>query len=239
MQTYVLSGLHNFTFLNWAFKNSTIVIEKEILKERRGVDLCGRYWLSERLEDLAKIYQADIKVDNIPELGSEIFPSQNVPSIFQEEEKNQLKLLKWGFPNPFRSGTIINARAETVAEKNMFKEPFVSKRCIIPANAFFEWKKTENGKIKYKISLKEQSLFSMAAIYERFNSKDGIAYEAMVIITRNAVSELTDIHNRMPVILSPRDENIWLDNNITSRQQLFDILENINNWNYEVEEANY
>ena len=201
--------------------------------------MCGRYWLSESLEDLAKIYQADLKVDNIPELGPEIFPSQSVPSIFQEEGKKQLSLFKWGFPNPSRSGIIINARAETIAQKNIFKKPFLNKRCIIPTNAFFEWKKTGNRKIKYKIGLKEQTLFSMAGIFERFNSEEGTTFEALVIITRNAVSELTDVHDRMPVILSPHDENIWLDNNITSRQHLFDILKKVDKWNYELEEVNY
>lgn len=105
---------------------------------------------------------------------------------------------------------MINARAETVAEKPAFRSAFRRSRCLIPADGFFEWK-TENGeKQPYRIEMADDSLMAFAGLTERWRSPDGESIESCTIVTTEACTSLAPVHHRMPVILDQDSFDIWL-----------------------------
>jgi Uncharacterized conserved protein len=142
----------------------------------------------------------------------EIYPTNTVPVIIKEGNENKVHLYKWGFPNFKSSGVIINARAETIEEKPMFRKAFYEKRCIIPSNGFYEWKQGAEIKEKYHIGLKDYPVMNMAGLYNTFKDKTGNIYNAFVIITTAANETMSEIHQRMPVIIEPDFMDLWLDN---------------------------
>src|SRR5690606_18107419 len=105
---------------------------------------------------------------------------------------------------------LINARAETLLEKPSFKNLVYRRRCIIPADGFYEWRQKDGTKQPMRIVLKERQIFSMAGLYDIWLSPDGQKISTCTIITTAANRLLEDIHHRMPVILRPEDESSWL-----------------------------
>lgn len=172
--------------------------------------MCGRYFLYVSLDKLLERYGInDSEINFTPK--KEIFPSENAPVIIQNEnDSRELKLFKWGFNMSFSSNLIINARGETVAEKRTFKNAFRTKRCLVPVTGFFEWKQVKNKKIKYRIELLKEDIFSLAGIFAIFNN-NGEAVPSFTIITTTASKSLNSIHTRMPVILDRKNEEQWLN----------------------------
>jgi putative SOS response-associated peptidase YedK len=116
-----------------------------------------------------------------------------------------MRLLPWGIPQPWQDGKnaqpIINARAETIDQKPTFR-PLLSRRCLVPATAWFEWREVGGNKLKNQINLKDEPLFAFA----------GLASDShFTIITCEPVPSIAHIHSRMPVVLTPAAENAWLD----------------------------
>ena len=116
-----------------------------------------------------------------------------------------VRVLPWGIPRPWQDGKnaqpIINARAETVDQKQTFK-PLLNQRCLVPATAWFEWREVGGKKLKNRINLKGELLFAFA----------GLASDShFTIITCEPVESIAHIHNRMPVVLTPDAENAWID----------------------------
>jgi putative SOS response-associated peptidase YedK len=183
--------------------------------------MCGRYALDADIDFLINQYKAIIGKTKI-EGSSEIFPTNTVP-IIRELENRQLDMLKWGFMPSFTKKPLINARAETIDIKPTFKNSFINKRCIIPATSFFEWEKVQDKKIKRRISINDK-LFSIAGLYNTFYDNEAKEYEAFTILTINANEEMKHIHERMPVILSNEDVEIWLDKDNKNILGLKDIL---------------
>ncbi len=169
--------------------------------------MCGRYALDANIDSLIAHYKAIIG-DKEFEGDDEIFPTNTVPIIRAMGNRN-IDFLKWGFMPSFTKKPLINARGETVDIKPTFKNSFINKRCIIPATSFFEWEKVGDKKIKRRISI-EDELFSIAGLYNSFNDNEGKSYEAFTILTINANEQMKHIHERMPVILSRDNEDIWL-----------------------------
>jgi len=154
----------------------------------------------------------------------DIFPTDYAPAIISSPaEKKALVLLKWGFPNYRSKSIIINARQETLHQKPMFKDILFSKRCLIPASGFYEWKKNDNKKDKYLIRTK-QPAFYMAGLYNTFTDKQNTSFTSFVIITTNANAEMSAIHDRMPVILHKDEANKWLDYSNNDISQLNNLL---------------
>jgi len=173
------------------------------------ITICGRYYLKISIDKLLEKY--GIINDNIEYTpSSEIFPSQNAPIILNESGRN-IYLCKWGFSPSYAKKLIINARAETLDKKKTFKKPLQKKRCIIPASGFFEWEKRADRKIKCKIYLKDQEVFSLAGLYDNFINKSGESINAFTIITTKANDKIGEIHDRMPAILSDNNISDWLD----------------------------
>lgn len=184
--------------------------------------MCGRYALEADIDLLIERYKAIILESNF-NAKSEIFPTNTVPIVRQRENLN-IDYLKWGFMPSYAKSPLINARAETVDVKPTFKESFLNRRCIIPATSFFEWEKVEDKKVKRRIRIREEEIFSIAGLYNSFFDKEGKKYEAFTILTTEANESMVHIHDRMPVIIPRKDEMIWLDKENRNIAVLRDLL---------------
>ena len=175
--------------------------------------MCGRYELEAAKQELLERYHLEVEVDTDKSMSrEEIFPTNTCPVIVPGPE---LKKIKWGFTESFSDTPLINARGETILQKPTFKNSFIHSRCLIPATAFFEWEKINDKKLRRRISIKDTPIFSLAGITKRYQQEDGSTLEAFSIITTNASEELKHIHDRMPVILNPKDEELYLNDKVT------------------------
>ncbi|NLI69452.1 MAG: SOS response-associated peptidase [Firmicutes bacterium] len=177
--------------------------------------MCGRYWLGDEIDSLCLRYDAEMKNPEGYIPTGEVFPSFRVPVVVRDHgQGNSLRLMRWGFPGFQKRGMVINARAETADTRPMFRRSFRQQRCIVPVNAFFEWKKEGIEKIKYRIDIQGDGLFSLAGLFDIFEDNGGEEYAAFVIITTSPLPTIRSIHDRMPAILSPEKEAAWLDKNV-------------------------
>ncbi len=181
--------------------------------------MCGRFLLTAEIEEVIGSYNIRLR-DDVADLSKgDKYPGTKIPVIIKEWDK-ELKLFRWGFKLKGSKKDLINARMETAFDKPLFKRAFYENRCIIPANAFYEWKTEDNGKIKYRISVKGSSLFPMAGLYKHFIDENNDSYIGVVILTCPANEQMSPIHDRMPVILKKEDEEIWLSKNM---KDIFDL----------------
>jgi putative SOS response-associated peptidase YedK len=119
----------------------------------------------------------------------------------------------------------INAVSETAAEKPAFREPMRRRRCLIPADGFYEWKRLgSKSKQAYHIGLLDGGLFAFAGLWDRWKDASGAIIESCTILTTEANPLISDVHDRMPVILKPDDYELWLDPGITDPAQMGDLL---------------
>jgi putative SOS response-associated peptidase YedK len=144
-----------------------------------------------------------------------IAPSQQVLSVIQTSDEKHALYLHWGLiPSWSKEGNgIINARSETLAEKPSFRDSFKRRRCLIPADGFYEWKKTGKTKQPFYFQMKDESVFSFAGIWDTWKS-DGKEIISCAIITTTPNELLSEVHNRMPAILHPSDFDTWLNNEV-------------------------
>ena len=178
--------------------------------------MCGRFTITDPIEEIMDRYMAAIADGFEYKPNYNAAPMQYIPTIIGSSNGNRLGYLRWGlvpsWANDDKIGNkMINARAETLAEKPAFKRLVSSKRCIIPTNGFYEWRKTGSGKQPMRILMKDDSIFSLAGLYDTWISPDGNKLSTCTIITTNPNSLMADIHDRMPVILHPQDEAVWLN----------------------------
>ncbi len=136
-------------------------------------------------------------------------------AVITGENPHRLSFYRWGLIPPWAmdisiGNKMINARAETITEKPSFRVPLYSKRCLVPSDGFYEWKQDEL-KQPYRIFVKNNPVFSMAGLWERWKSPEGELVESFNIITTEANSFMKPIHSRMPVILKPENERKWLE----------------------------
>jgi len=190
--------------------------------------MCGRFLLTAPVEALRRLFG----VMELPNLGARynIAPTQDVPVVRVKPDSTQsgdreLVMLRWGLiPSWAKDATIaaslINARGESVAEKPAFRAAFRQRRCLVPADGFYEWKATSHTGAKgkpapkqpYLIRRRDQMTFAFAGLWEhwRGDGKTG-PLETFTIITTDANADIAAIHHRMPVILDPADYGAWLD----------------------------
>ena len=160
-----------------------------------------------------------------------IAPMQNIAVVVQREKK-QLTTMKWGLIPSWAKDTkignqLINARAETVATKPAFRSAFKKRRCLILADSFFEWQKSGVIKIPRLIKLKSEEPFAMAGLYEHWKMESGEFLESCAIVTTKANEFMKPIHNRMPVILKPENEDRWLDPELQDTKEIGELLQPI------------
>ncbi|MGO4369454.1 SOS response-associated peptidase [Paenibacillus sp. 2TAB19] len=192
--------------------------------------MCGRYTLTITIEELMVRYMVDETGIPFHRPKYNVAPSQQVLAVINDGSANRLGELKWGLVPPWADDPkvgfmMINARAETAAAKAAFKKPLRSKRCLIPADGFYEWKKLSGGgKQPMRITLKSREIFSMAGLYETWISPDGAKINSCTILTTEPNPLMAPIHDRMPVILKPENEALWLDRKTQDVEAILPLL---------------
>ncbi|MGP1907134.1 SOS response-associated peptidase [Metabacillus sp. JX24] len=179
--------------------------------------MCGRYTLFAEYAELVDRFQigAAIEEDQYA-ISYNIAPSQHVAAVINDGKQNRMGYLRWGLIPPWAKDEkigykTINARAETLSEKPSFRNAFMKKRCLIPADSFYEWKRAEGTKTPMRIKLKSGAPFGMAGLWESWKSPEGKVIHSCSVITTEPNSLMSTIHDRMPVILKEEDESIWLN----------------------------
>ena len=157
-----------------------------------------------------------------------IAPTQSVLTVVREES-NVARLMRWGLiPSWARDSSIgnkmINARSETVTEKPAFRAAFARRRCLVPADGFYEWRSERPRKRPMRITLASGEPFAFAGLWETWNTPEGDTVRSFTILTTSANDSLAPIHARMPVILTRDAEDIWLDHTIQDRALLSSLL---------------
>jgi len=175
--------------------------------------MCGRYALAAP-ENLAERFSADAMLEVLAPTFN-VAPTRWMPVVVRNSP-NRLELMRWGLiPSWAKDASIgarmINARAETLAEKPAFKRLFKSRRCLVPATGFYEWRQEGAGKQPYFIRLADGDTFAFAGLYDFWRDPDGNPVRSYTIITTEPNAVVAPIHNRMPVILSPEAEPDWVD----------------------------
>lgn len=179
--------------------------------------MCGRYRLSRR-KQLIEEYFDTSPWDDGWEPRHNIAPTQPVPVIRQhpKEPLRQLSLMGWGLiPHwakepSFASGTI-NAKSETAAEKPAFRDPFKFRRCLIPADGFYEWKRNGTSKQPFCFEVNNGELFAFAGLWDGWKNANGNWIKTCSILTTVPNAVTSAVHDRMPVILHPDSYDLWLD----------------------------
>ena len=194
--------------------------------------MCGRYTLYHSSNEIVDRFRT-MQVEFDLEQRFNIAPTQLVAVVAEKAEggeiQRHLEPVKWGLV-PFWVKDIttfkpfFNTRVETIAEKPSFKAAFTRRRCLIPCDGFYEWKKTPDGKVPMFITLKDNATFGMAGIYETWSSKDGGDLTTCSIITVPANNFMSDIHDRMPAIVRREDEDSWLNPMEVNNETLLRIL---------------
>ena len=178
--------------------------------------MCGRYSLFADFREIEERFGEATFEDDEYEESYNIAPSQMVLSVINDGMKNRLGYLKWGLVPPWAKDSkvgykMINARAETAHEKPSFREALKKKRCLIVADSFYEWKRTEDRKVPMRIKMKNNELFAMAGLWESWKSPSGELIHTCTILTTQPNELMSSIHDRMPVILKKEDEQSWLN----------------------------
>jgi len=191
--------------------------------------VCGRFTLFEPDKVLAR----EFDVSNFPPRSPRynIAPSQPIAAIRAAPagSRRELALLRWGLipswsKDPAIGNRLINARAETAHEKPSFRNAFRRHRCLIPTSGFYEWLRWERGKQPYFVRMRDGHPFAFAGLWDRWESPDEGVIETCTILTTTSNAVLAPIHDRMPVILPPREYDRWLDPSLKDLESLAPLL---------------
>jgi len=190
--------------------------------------MCGRFELHSAFEIIAKLFGLTGGSFTMP-TGYNIAPGDDIAIIVNRGGTNELAACRWGFVPPWAKDLkdgykMINARAETVAEKPSFRQTFSSHRCLVVADGFYEWKSSGGKKKPYYIHRRDGQPFGMAGLYNHWTSPEGEQVCTGAIITTEANGIVRPIHDRMPVITSPDTVALWLDPTVHERGKLLSLL---------------
>jgi putative SOS response-associated peptidase YedK len=178
--------------------------------------VCGRFTLTASREVLARAFD----LGDVPELEPRfnVAPGQPIPTVWQTPEgRRELRARRWGLvPHWARDARIgsrlVNARAETAAEKPAFRSALRQRRCLVPADGFYEWSGSGPAdRQPYYLSLPGREPFGIAGLFERWDAEDGSVLESCVLLTVAANERVRPLHDRMPAILRREDHAPWLD----------------------------
>ena len=191
--------------------------------------MCGRYTITVSLEELLFRYltKDSSMLHYAPKYN--VAPMQPLPAVIHNGSENRLGELRWGLVPSWAKdqklgSKMINARSETLLEKASFKRLVSTRRCIIPADGFYEWKKQGSSKQPMRIVMCDGDIFSMAGLYDIWIDPDGKKVSTCTIITTTPNSLIADIHDRMPVILRRDDEAEWLSRDNHDESSLMALL---------------
>lgn len=158
-----------------------------------------------------------------------IAPTQSVATVRQSGANRILSSMRWGLVPSWADdisigNRLINARGETVLQKAAFRDSFRTRRCLIPADGFYEWKKSGKDRQPFHFCMKDGSLFAFAGVWDRWKSPTGKVLQSCSILTTAANDLLEGIHNRMPVILPPLHYRTWLTAPSVEAERLAELL---------------
>ncbi len=191
--------------------------------------MCGRFTLTDPDADLA----VQFNLPEIPDLQPRynIAPTQPVPAVrvAPDGTAREMVMLHWGLipfwaKDPKIGSRMINARSETAAEKPAFRAAFRRRRCLVVADGFYEWKKANGTKQPFYIRLRDTRPFAFAGLWERWKGHDDDVIDSCTLLTTQPNDLLRQVHNRMPVILQPRDYDLWLDPEVQKPELLQPLL---------------
>lgn len=184
--------------------------------------MCGRYTLI-CIDDLGRRFRIyDPSLGNRSKFN--VTPGDFMPVIVNHG-RTEATGMKWGLPiDPERSLPVINARAETLIEKPAFCDLLKNQRCLIPATGFYEWKNEGSRRIPFYFRMKKKSLFAFAGLYDSWRDASGTLNHAYTIITTSSSDPVKPVHERMPVILRPEDEERWIAGPRPTSRELHEIL---------------
>ncbi len=163
--------------------------------------MCGRYTVTADTAELVETF-------DVPELPFEhharynVAPGQEAPIVARDRRGRRMGLMRWGFESAGGRGGWINARAESVSRRPAFRKAFRRRRCLVPADGFYEWRREGDAKTPYWFHSPARGLFSLAGLWEG---------RRFVILTTDANDDVRPVHDRMPVVVVPADRAAWLD----------------------------
>jgi putative SOS response-associated peptidase YedK len=192
--------------------------------------MCGRYRLSRRKQVIEE-YFGSAPWDDDWNPRYNIAPTQPVPVVrlHPKESIRQLSLMRWGLipswaKSPSGAASTINARSETAATKPAFRDPLKFRRCLIPADAFYEWKRTATSKQPFCFEVNDGELFAFAGLWDGWKNPEGQWVKSCSILTTIPNAVTSAVHDRMPVILDRDSYDLWLDPGITDVQVVSEFL---------------
>jgi putative SOS response-associated peptidase YedK len=176
--------------------------------------MCGRYAITTAPEAIRALFRYP-ELPNFPPRYN-VAPTQPVPIVRMFEGARQFALVRWGLipswvKDPRAFSLIINARAESVLDKPAFRNGMKYRRCLFPADGFYEWKRDGERKQPYFVRLKSGGPLAFAGLWESWTGPNGEEQESAAIVTTTASRSIAHIHDRMPVILGPEAFDFWLD----------------------------
>jgi putative SOS response-associated peptidase YedK len=190
--------------------------------------MCGRFTLHSpeaRIRQVFRVEQSD-PVGLKPRYN--IAPSQDVPIVRATDSGRTLSMARWGLVPPWskepRTGySTINARVETVAEKPVYRTPFRRKRCLIPADGFYEWRTVDGKRIPHYIRMQDEALFAFAGLWDHWEG-EARSFDSCSIIVMPANAVMKPLHERMPAIIAPAHYDVWMDTRVTGKDEILDCL---------------
>ncbi|PRY95590.1 putative SOS response-associated peptidase YedK [Hasllibacter halocynthiae] len=178
--------------------------------------MCGRYAITLPPEAMRDAFDADLVDNGLPPVPNwNVCPTNRIPAIAREGGVRRLTAFRWGlvprwYAKPNGGPLLINARAETVAEKPAFRDAVRERRCLIPADGFYEWTKDADGnRLPWWVTRRDGAPMVFGGLWQPWG-RDGEALRAAAIVTVEAGPDVAAIHHRQPLILRPGDWALWL-----------------------------
>lgn len=224
--------------------------------------MCGRFTLKTDPKVIASQFKvsaiavlegriSDLTTPTIPagQIDSAIFgpnfnvaPTHQIPAVLSREDETLLAAFTWGLvptwaKDPAIGARMINARSETAAEKPSFRSALVKRRCIVPADGWYEWQGSPGKKTPYYFSAPNESVLGLAGIYESWKQPDGQLLWSAAILTQEARSDFSYIHDRMPVLVTPELQDLWLKSPTNPLNDVLDVAPSIDIQTWEVSPA--
>lgn len=178
--------------------------------------MCGRFTLTHPNDALARLFRAAPANDLPATPRFNICPTQPVPVVISTQGQRRIGPMRWGFlprwyKTPVDGPLLINARADTLAEKPAFREAARARRCLIPASGFYEWTQDGAGnRLPWHIWPQDAGPMAFGGVWQMWDGPEGARLATCAIVTCDANPDIAHIHHRMPLILAPQDWPLWL-----------------------------
>ena len=189
--------------------------------------MCGRYFLHSTADQLTQLF-GDMPVPWLQPRYN-IAPTQPVPIVRDTDHGREMALVRWGLIPGWSKGpdnrySMITARLETVAGKPAYRAAFRYRRCLLPADGFYEWQQRPSGKQPFVLRPADGSVLALAGLWEHWQGADGSEIESCTVLVRAANAQIGHVHDRMPVVVAPSAFDLWLDPHMQSAPPMETLL---------------